>query len=79
MTAIKNETTSTATINREQLMIEQAEACRQLLDHCMTAPGADITIQIKHTDGQQAVAELYDHAALVQSLWLALKEFIEEI
>lgn len=59
--------------------VSEAEFVKQLLTYCSFRPGADITIQVKHSDGHCAVAHLYDHAALVQSLYEALEYFQSEM
>ena len=88
MTAIKNETTtaainndmtSAAVVDQTKRMTEEAEAVYRLLDDCIESPGADIIIQVRHADGRQAVAALYDSAALVQELQSALKYFISQL
>ena len=63
----------------DKRMLQQAETVKQQLNHCMANPGATISIAIAHDDGSTAVANLYDHAALVQALYLALDEFISEL
>jgi hypothetical protein len=60
-------------------LIAQAEIVKQLLSYCSCKPGATITITVAHDDGQVAIANLYDHAAFVQSLYDALEGFQNEL
>ena len=60
------------------IMLKQADDVKRLLKHCMTDCGATVTIAVAHDCGQSAIANLYDNAALVQSLYDALSEFIED-
>lgn len=55
------------------------ELVKNLLDACAITPGATITITVRHDNGHVATAELYDHAALVQSLYDALEYFQSEL
>jgi len=58
--------------------ILDVEMLKQVLTYCSWNPGADIIIQIKHSDGLTASAKLYDHAALVTGLHNALELFQSE-
>ena len=60
-------------------MLFQAEAVKQLLVYCVYQPGAKITISIDHDQGHKATAELYDLAALAQSLYESLEYFQSEL
>ena len=68
---------SISTDTRDLLL--QSEAVKQLLNYCAVAVGAEIIITVKHPHGQVATAQLYDHAALVDSLYNALDDFQQEI
>lgn len=57
----------------------QAEEVKQHLLFCREHPGAKITITVESDNGQVSSAELYDHAALVQSLYAALDDFQSEL
>lgn len=63
----------------EERMLAEAEAVKQLLTTCCTDAGATITITVAHHSGQIATANLYDLAALVQSLFEALEYFQSEL
>ena len=63
----------------ERKMVASAEVVKQMLKYCAVDPGAKITISVEHDDGNKATAELYDHAALVQSLIEALEYFASEL
>lgn len=63
----------------EGRMIAQTEMVKQLLEYCSVQPGAKIQIKVEHHDGQVAIANLYDLAALVQSLYDALEYFQSEL
>ena len=58
--------------------ILDVEMLMQVLTYCSWNSGADITIQIKHSNGLTASAKLYDHAALVTGLHNALEYFMSE-
>ena len=62
----------------DQRILGEVEMVKALLDYCCIRHGATITLCVEHDDGHKAVARLYDHAALVQSLFDALTEFQEE-
>ena len=57
----------------------KAERIKQLLTCCMMNPGAKITITVEHDNGRKATADLYDHAALTQSLYDTLEYFQSEL
>lgn len=59
-------------------MLCQTEMVKQLLNYCAFQHGAKITIVVEHDQGHKATAELYDHAALVQSLYESLEYFQSE-
>lgn len=63
----------------DRRMAAEAELVKHLLDFCSVHNGANITIIIEHDNGCKAVAHLYDHAALVQSLHEALSYFQSEL
>lgn len=63
----------------DKAMYTQAEIVKQLLQLCSIQPGATITITVHHNHGHKAIAELYDHAALVQSLHDTLEYFQSEL
>lgn len=58
---------------------KKAEGIKQILMHCMETHGAKITITVEHDDGTSATADLYDHAALTQSLYDSLDYFQSEL
>ena len=60
-------------------LVAETELVRQMLEFCSVQPGADIIIQVKHSAGHCATARLYDHAALVQSLYECLEYFQSEL
>ena len=63
----------------EGRMLAQAEMVKQLLEYCSIQPGAKIKIVVEHDEGHVAVADLYDLAAIVQSLYDALEYFQSEL
>ena len=74
--AVINSSNSDDSIKR---MLVQAEAVKQLLNYCAFQPDAKITVTVEHAHGHKAVAELYDQAALVQSLYQTLEYFQSEL
>ena len=68
-----------ASTDWDKRMIKESREVMSMLEYCMNEPDADISISVKHKNGKSATANLYDHAALVQELYSALKYFIEEM
>ena len=68
-----------ASTDWDKRMIKESREVMSMLEYCMNEPDADISISVKHKNGKYATANLYDHAALVQELYSALKYFIEEM
>lgn len=62
-------------LDERDRMLAEAELVKHLLNFCSVWPGAKITITVEHDNGHKAVAQLYDHAALVQELHDALSYF----
>ena len=60
-------------------MLMEVELVKTLLNHCMLTHGAKIKIVVEHDDGHIATANLYDHAALLEPLLIALINFQEEL
>lgn len=60
-------------------MLAETELLKQLINYCHVREGATITITIEHDDGHKASATLYDHAALTQTLYIALEYFQSEV
>ena len=60
-------------------MLMEVELVKTLLNHCYTTHGAKIKIVVEHDDGHVATANLYDHAALIEPLMLALINFQQEL
>jgi hypothetical protein len=56
-------------------MTAEAELVKHLLSFCSVHPGAKISIVVEHDSGHKAVANLYDHTALVQGLEDTLSYF----
>ena len=68
-----------ASTDWDKCMIKESREVMSMLEYCMNEPYADISISVRHKNGKSATANLYDHAALVQELYSALKYFIEEM
>ena len=68
-----------STSDEDCRMLMEAELVKTLLNHCYTTHGAKITIKVEHDDGHIATANLYDHAALIEPLMLALINFQQEL
>jgi hypothetical protein len=60
-------------------VVAEAELVKHMLNFCYTQHGATITITVEHDNGHKATAKLYDHEALIQSLYDALETFQSEI
>lgn len=63
----------------DRKMAASAALVKQMLNYCAIDPGAKVTISVEHDNGQKVAAELFDHAALVQSLIDAIDYFIDEL
>lgn len=72
-------TLTAADTDCDKRMIKESREVMSMLEYCMNEPDADISISVKHKNGKHTTANLYDHAALVQELYSALKYFIEEM
>ena len=58
---------------------KEAESIQRVLNDCMEAPGDTSIKIIVERNGQTTVANLYDHAALVTSLYDTLEYFKSEL
>ena len=65
--------------DKSRRMLLEAELVKRLLEYCSYDPGASIKIVVQHDNGHTATADLYDHAALVDSLYKTLNYFQDEM
>jgi len=65
--------------DEEYLMMSEIALVKNMLTFCMNKQGAKITITVEHDCGNRVTANLYDHAALVQSLYDTLAYFETEL
>ena len=68
-----------STSDEDCRMLMEVELVKTLLNHCYTTHGAKVKIVVEHDDGHVATANLYDHAALIEPLMLALINFQQEL
>jgi hypothetical protein len=62
-------------------MVSEAEFVKNALKFCYTNPTADakIIISVEHSNGNKAIATLFDHVVLVDGLIMALEDFQTEL
>lgn len=65
--------------DEERLLRLEIALVKDMLLFCMDKQGAKITITVDHHCGNRVTANLYDHAALVQSLYDALDYLESEL